>query len=62
MEAVVIGMNAEFLLPVSIRAIPVSYGADEKMMFEKGIVMFLVRLAVCLVYLSVLIVFFPGLL
>lgn len=60
--AVVIGMNAEFLLPVSIRAIPVSYGADEEIMFRKGMVMFVIRLAVSLVYLYVITSFFPGIL
>ena len=29
--------NAEFLLPISVRAIPVSYGLDAEKMFKKGI-------------------------
>ena len=41
--------NSEFLLPVSVRAIPVGYGLDPSEMMKKGIVPFLVRALVSIV-------------
>ncbi len=35
----VMGFNAEFILPISVRAIPVAYGLDPNKMFKGGIVM-----------------------
>lgn len=39
----IIAFNAEFLLPVSVRCIPVSYGLDPKDMFKKALPIFLAR-------------------
>lgn len=41
--------NSEFLLPVSVRAIPVGYGLDPSEQMKKGIVPFLVRALVSIV-------------
>lgn len=45
-----VAMNAEFLLPISVRAIPVAYGLDPKIMLKKGFKMVVIRFIVCFVY------------
>ena len=42
----IMAYNAEFLLPISVRAIPVAYGLDANDMMKKGIPMVLLRMAV----------------
>lgn len=48
--ATVIAFNSEFLLPISVRAIPVSYGLNPDIMLKKGIPFVLLRLAVGVIY------------
>ena len=55
-----IAFNAEFLLPVSVRAIPASYGLDTNIMFKKGLGMVVVRLIVGIVYVYTCIKLIPG--
>jgi sodium-dependent dicarboxylate transporter 2/3/5 len=40
-----IGINVSYMLPISIRAIPVGYGLKPKYMFKKGIVLTLLTIA-----------------
>ncbi|POP41897.1 divalent anion:Na+ symporter (DASS) family transporter [Superficieibacter electus] len=40
----VMAFNAEFMLPISIRAIPVAYGLDARKMFKGGLVMAIVHM------------------
>lgn len=47
---ITLSYNAEFLLPVSVRAIPVSYGLSADIMLKKGIPMVVIRLAVALAF------------
>lgn len=54
-----IAMNAEFLLPLSVRAIPVSYGLDPDIMFKKGLAAVLIRAAVCILYVYLCLCFIP---
>lgn len=42
----VMGLNGAFLLPTSIRAIPVSSGMDPKYLWQRGLPVFVVRLVV----------------
>ena len=55
----IIAMNAEFLLPVSVRAVPVSYGLDPGVMMKKGFPMLFVRFAVVLVVGYICVNFWP---
>lgn len=55
----IIAMNAEFLLPVSVRAVPVSYGLDPGVMMKKGFPMLLVRFIVVLAVGYVCVNFWP---
>ncbi|MGN1344965.1 MAG: SLC13 family permease [Traorella sp.] len=57
--AICIFMNAEFLLPISVRAIPASYGLNANIMLRKGFVMVLVRLLIAFGYLIICINLFP---
>ena len=43
------GLNAEFLLPISVRAIPVGYGLDPKIMLIRGIPMVLIRMVLVVI-------------
>lgn len=51
--AICIYMNAEFLLPISIRAIPASYGMDLNLMFKNGLIMSFARFCVATLYIIV---------
>lgn len=55
-----IAMNAEFLLPVSVRAIPVSYGLDTQVMFKKGIGFVILRFIIGIFYAYLCLKFIPG--
>ncbi|WP_075878353.1 SLC13 family permease [Merdibacter massiliensis] len=55
-----IAMNAEFLLPISVRAIPVSYGLDPGFMMKKGTKMVLIRLLIGIGYTYLCMSLFPG--
>ena len=58
--ATVFAYNAEFLLPVSVRAIPISYGLPSDQMMKKGIPMVIVRLLVALIFGCACIKLWPG--
>lgn len=45
----IMAYNAEFLLPISVRAIPVAYGLDTKHLMEKGIPLVLIRMVVVII-------------
>lgn len=50
----VMAFNAEFMLPISVRAIPVAYGLDAQKMFKGGFLMAIIHIVVVVVvgYLS----------
>ncbi len=52
--------NAEFLLPISVRAIPASYGLNTKTMFKKGIPVFFTRLILSILYCYICYKFIPA--
>lgn len=52
--------NSEFLLPISVRAIPISYGLDAGKMMKRGIPMMLIRMAVVILTGYVLMQVWPG--
>lgn len=45
----IMGFNSEFLLPVSVRAIPIAYGLDASKMMKYGIPMMIVRTILVLI-------------
>ena len=45
----ILGYNAEFLLPISVRAIPVGYGLDANKMMKHGIPVMLIRMLTALI-------------
>lgn len=55
----IMAYNAEFLLPVSVRAIPVSYGLDASQMLKRGIPIFFIRMVVVIIVGYVLMKFWP---
>ena len=55
----IMAYNAEFLLPISVRAVPCSYGLDASHLIKKGVPMVLARLAVVLIVGYVCINFWP---
>ena len=55
----VMALNAEFLLPVSVRCIPVTYGLDPQEMLKRGIPVFLVRILV-VILISMVCLHIPG--
>lgn len=55
----VMALNAEFLLPVSVRCIPVTYGLDPQEMLKRGIPVFLVRILV-VILVSMVCLHIPG--
>ncbi|MGN1388460.1 MAG: SLC13 family permease [Bulleidia sp.] len=57
--ATVFALNSEFLLPLSIRAIPVAYGLLPEKMFRSGLPITLLRLAICVLYSFLCIEFWP---
>lgn len=56
----VLAYNAEFLLPVSVRAIPVSYGLSAKEMLKKGIPATFIRMMIALICGYAYLKFWPG--
>ncbi len=56
---VVMGYNAEFILPISVRAIPVSYGLDASKMFKGGIVMTSINVVLVIIVGYILLHFWP---
>lgn len=55
----IMAYNAEFLLPISVRAIPVSYGLDTNHLMKKGIPMVLIRMIVVIITGCTLMMFWP---
>lgn len=55
----IMAYNAEFLLPISVRAIPVSYGLDAGKMMKKGIPLLFIRMAVVIIVGYTLMKFWP---
>ena len=53
-------MNFESILPVSVRAIPVSYGLDPSKLMKNGIVAALVRMLVAVLVGFLMLKFWPG--
>ncbi len=52
-------LNSEFLLPISVRAIPVGYGLDPKIMMKRGIPMLLIRMLIVIVVGYICMEFWP---
>lgn len=52
--------NAEFLLPISVRAIPASYGLNSKTMLVKGIPVVIIRLMLAIIYCYICYYFIPN--
>lgn len=56
----VMAMNSEFLLPISIRSIPVSYGLDPKKMLKHGFPMTIASSILVIIYGYIAMQFWPG--
>ncbi|HKK95080.1 MAG TPA: SLC13 family permease [Anaerovoracaceae bacterium] len=56
----VMAYNEEFLLPVSVRAIPVGYGLDAKRMLKPGIPFTIINMIVIIIFGYLAVKFFPG--
>lgn len=56
----ILGYNAEFLLPISVRAIPASYGLDTSIMMKKGFVFVIVRMVVAIAFGYLCLKLWPG--
>ncbi len=56
----VMAYNEEFLLPISVRAIPVSYGLDADVMFKKGILPSIVTMLFVIVFGYIVIKLWPS--
>ncbi len=56
----VMGMNFESILPVSVRAIPVSYGLDPSKLMKNGFVVALVRMVVAVLTGYITMLIWPG--
>lgn len=52
--------NAEFLLPLSVRAVPIGYGLNASKMLKGGIPMTILNMIVCIVYGYVCMEFIPA--
>lgn len=52
--------NSEFLLPISVRAIPISYGLDAAKMMKRGIPMMLIRMITVILVGCILMQVWPG--
>lgn len=52
--------NAEFLLPISVRAVPVGYGLDAQKMLKGGIPMTILNMIIVIVFGYVCMKFIPG--
>ena len=55
----IMAYNAEFLLPISVRAIPVAYGLDGNHLMKKGIPIVLIRMVVVIIVGCALMKFWP---
>ncbi len=56
----IMAYNAEFLLPISVRAIPVSYGLDANKMIKQGIPLLFLRMAIVIILGYVFVTFWPS--
>lgn len=56
----ILGYNGEFLLPISVRAIPASYGLDAGIMMKKGFAFVIVRMLVAIVFGYLCLRLWPG--
>ena len=45
-----LGFNAEYILPISVRAIPVSYGLDADKMLKRGILITIISTIVVIIF------------
>lgn len=52
--------NAEWLLPISVRAVPVSYGLDPNEMLKRGILITLIHTVVVIIFGYIVITFVPS--
>lgn len=52
--------NAEWLLPISVRAVPVSYGLDPDEMLKRGIPITLIHTVIVIIFGYIVITFFPN--
>ena len=52
--------NAEFLLPISVRAVPVGYGLDAQKMLKGGIPMTILNMIIVIIFGYVCMKFIPG--
>ena len=52
--------NAEFLLPISVRAVPIGYGLDPKKLLKGGIPLTIMNMALIVIFGYVAINFIPG--
>ena len=52
--------NAEWLLPISVRAVPVSYGLDPDEMLKRGIPITLIHTVIVIIFGYIAITFFPN--
>ncbi len=55
-----VACNCAYVLPTSVRAIPVGYGLDPKKLFSKGLLAVIISLAVVSIFGYVFIMFWPG--
>ncbi len=55
----VMAFNLEFLLPISVRAIPISYGLDADIMFKKGILPFFTSMIFVIIFGYITITLWP---
>jgi len=55
-----VACNCAYILPTSVRAIPVGYGLDPKKLFSKGILAILISLVVVTVFGYLLIMYWSG--
>lgn len=55
----IMAYNAEFLLPISVRAIPVSYGLDANHLMKKGLSLVLLRMVLVIIIGCLLMEFWP---
>lgn len=56
----IMALNSEFLLPISVRAVPVAYGLDPRKMLKDGIPMTIVTTLLVIVFGYIMMTFFPN--
>ncbi len=56
----IMAYNAEFLLPISVRAIPVSYGLDASKMLKQGLPLLFIRMIVVIILGYAFVTFWPN--